>query len=275
VWHDGASCGAYRAATEATDALAALAKARRWKACPGPGCGALIDKAVGDCNFVRHDACGTGFCFHCGRAYVDGTPTPRNAHGTPACGCGLWNYADEADDNDGDDDDAGVVGDGPRGGGRAAAAPLEMVALVDGAAAAAAAAALGGGGGGGGGARRAPPGAPLPLGVPVRLPRAGVPLDLDDLLDAAANGERRLPNGIVHDLEMRTCSYPACRREFVSLAALAAHLRATTQHDVFVCCGRPFVSLDGLAQHQRDSAPAHHEYSCYERGEADGAVAAY
>lgn len=88
LWHQGSSCAAYQAERESIDALRVLAKQRKWKACPG--CGELIDKVAGDCNFLRHIACGTGFCFSCEVPYASLKPTRENQHGRAACRCGLW-----------------------------------------------------------------------------------------------------------------------------------------------------------------------------------------
>lgn len=85
AWHGGVSCGAYQAEKDGTDALRALARAREWKACPG--CGELIDKEAADCNFVLHEACGTPFCFHCGKRYKNVEATPQNLHGQADCQC--------------------------------------------------------------------------------------------------------------------------------------------------------------------------------------------
>lgn len=88
LWHQRSTCAAYQAERESTDALRVLAKRRKWRACPG--CGVLIDKVAGDCNFLRHTACGTGFCFSCGVPYASLKPTRENQHGRAACRCGLW-----------------------------------------------------------------------------------------------------------------------------------------------------------------------------------------
>lgn len=228
AWHADVTCAAHQKEVEANDQLRALAKLRQWKACPG--CGELIDKAAGDCNFVRHEACGTGFCFHCGRAYEHQRPTPRNSHGKPACQCGLCNYADE------EEDDARVVGDGvneaaerrgapraaaPRFGERDDAPPVAAVRMRDPPPPAERA-------GIAGGVdlyanfleyleaeaewrelerdavRRGDANDDHAVGLVLRS-RAEVPLDLVDLVSMVHDGVRRLPNGIMHDLQ--TCTF--------------------------------------------------------------------
>lgn len=92
LWHEGQSCAAHERARHASDALTTLARARKWKTCPG--CGVLIDKNPADCNYVRHEECGTAFCFRCGAKYISQKGTAENVHGRPACRCGLWSSPD-------------------------------------------------------------------------------------------------------------------------------------------------------------------------------------
>ncbi|GAB0497881.1 hypothetical protein MMPV_009218 [Pyropia vietnamensis] len=196
-WHEAMTCAAHRRSRDGSDALMELAQARAWKACPG--CGVLIDKVLGDCNFVRHQACGTGFCFRCGLKYLSQGSTAQNAHGKPACQCGLW------------DKEVG----------------------------------------------------PRPNNVR-RVDRADAVLDLPSLLQDVSFRVRYLPNRILQDFQNYTCCYECCRREFASLAALAAHLQMTCKHNVHFCCGRPFLTMDAMRAHQRDAIAEEHVWFSFE-----------
>lgn len=260
LWHKYMTCAAYQAERESTDALRVLAKQRKWKACPG--CGELIDKEAGDCNFVRHRACGTGFCFSCGLAYASLKPTPENEHGRAACQCGLWRYTDSEGDDDDDvsssdsdydsysdtdssDSGAGAGAEADPPGERGAqddAVGYNFIGLVE-------------------AALKAPPpqledGGGTPV---VHVARNEETLDLRLLLRQVDYG-RRLPNGLVRDLRNSRCSYPSCNREFVSLGALQDHLSNTLSHSVLLCCNRPFLTAASLDQHLRNSTARPHRY---------------
>lgn len=86
-WHTGKSCQQYRSEQEADDELLKLARQQKWKSCPR--CGNMIERRLGDCNFVRC-RCGCGFCHKCGVAYRDSKIRSNNNHGTPGCTCGLF-----------------------------------------------------------------------------------------------------------------------------------------------------------------------------------------
>lgn len=86
-WHLGKSCQQYVSEQEADNELLKLAREQKWKSCPR--CGNMIERRIGDCNFVRC-RCGCGFCHKCGVAYRDLQGRSNNSHGTPGCTCGLF-----------------------------------------------------------------------------------------------------------------------------------------------------------------------------------------
>jgi hypothetical protein len=80
-------------------AMLQLSAKQQWKQCPK--CMQMVERSEG-CNHMLC-RCGSGFCYKCGQPYKDKKPAPGNVHGTPACGCALF---DVPEDNDGDEDDA-------------------------------------------------------------------------------------------------------------------------------------------------------------------------
>jgi IBR domain, a half RING-finger domain/Zinc finger, C3HC4 type (RING finger) len=96
-WHAQKSCEQHRRERACDDALQILAREECWKPCPG--CGELVEKRLGDCNFIRC-RCGECFCHNCGVAYISTTETANNRHGTPGCPCGLWPIEDNFEDED-------------------------------------------------------------------------------------------------------------------------------------------------------------------------------
>lgn len=86
LWHTGVTCAEFSEQKEQT-ALARLAKEKGWQKCPK--CESLIEKNLGDCNFVSC-TCGCSFCHKCGKEYRDTQSTENNLHGTAACECGLF-----------------------------------------------------------------------------------------------------------------------------------------------------------------------------------------
>lgn len=89
LWHAGKKCEQVQAEIDRSGFME-LAKQRQWKPCPS--CGIMVDRKLGDCNFVLC-RCGVGFCHKCGVKYKDLVPNNRNSHGSPACSCGLFDQA--------------------------------------------------------------------------------------------------------------------------------------------------------------------------------------
>ncbi|PNH04164.1 hypothetical protein TSOC_009698 [Tetrabaena socialis] len=87
-WHEGFTCDRFqdlqRSASSAEDAaMLRLAVGKQWKQCPR--CKQLVERSQG-CNFIRC-RCGGMFCYSCGTAYANATPTGGNPYGTPGCKC--------------------------------------------------------------------------------------------------------------------------------------------------------------------------------------------
>lgn len=92
AWHEGVSCEHFqrlpphlRASEDV--ALLQVAKDKGLRQCPQ--CNHLVERQVGDCNFVRC-RCECSFCYACGTPYASTEPTATNSHGTPGCGCSLF-----------------------------------------------------------------------------------------------------------------------------------------------------------------------------------------
>ncbi|GLC42598.1 hypothetical protein PLESTF_000735500 [Pleodorina starrii] len=95
-WHQGYTCAAFQALPahlrSAEDAaMLQLSERQQWKRCPA--CKLVVERSEG-CNHMKC-RCGCDFCYGCGKPYKDTSPTPDNAHGTPACGCPLFNVPAE------------------------------------------------------------------------------------------------------------------------------------------------------------------------------------
>ncbi|GLI59474.1 hypothetical protein VaNZ11_001357 [Volvox africanus] len=114
-WHKGYTCEAFQALPahlrSADDAaMLQLSKQKQWKQCPR--CKQMVERSEG-CNHMLC-RCGSNFCYACGEPYKDTKATASNVHGTPACGCPLFDVpADENQDRDevvgeDQDEDAGV-----------------------------------------------------------------------------------------------------------------------------------------------------------------------
>ncbi|GFR41997.1 hypothetical protein Agub_g2811 [Astrephomene gubernaculifera] len=95
-WHKGYTCAQFQQLPphqrSAEDAAALLFSAKQqWKQCPS--CKQMVERSEG-CNHMRC-RCGCDFCYACGKAYRDSSPTADNQHGTPACGCSLFDVPEE------------------------------------------------------------------------------------------------------------------------------------------------------------------------------------
>jgi hypothetical protein len=88
------------------------------------GCKELIEKHVGDCNYVQC-RCQVRFCFHCGVEYKSSEITEANTHGTAGCDCGLWTYNEDEEEESDDSNDGDDVENGYNQGGPAIAGPVD------------------------------------------------------------------------------------------------------------------------------------------------------
>lgn len=252
-WHEGKSCAEARAeGGEGGDAaVEALAQANEWRRCPR--CEEMIEKQVGDCNFVRC-RCRCAFCHRCGVEYVGTAATEANEHGTPSCQCGLWSYEDDVESSDGEQPGS-ADGHAARAGVAAAARdhlleapPLPRLGYAvvqpspaespdddddddD-------------------GVWGRPAAEPVsadnvasPAGAPSRRVRIGT------ILGDARKRRRNISNGVYRDLSRSVCPY--CHGGFTTEHGLETHLETTEAHDVWVCCGRLFLFETSLAQHSR------------------------
>jgi hypothetical protein len=99
-WHEGVACNSFQQLpgdfrTQADLDLLRLAAEQQFRKCPS--CGELIERRVGDCNWVSC-RCSCKFCYACGARYKKHKPTATNEHGTPGCKCGLFDDVKPHDD---------------------------------------------------------------------------------------------------------------------------------------------------------------------------------
>ncbi|GLC42596.1 hypothetical protein PLESTB_001117400 [Pleodorina starrii] len=100
-WHHGYTCAAFQALPahlrSAEDAaMLQLSERQQWKRCPA--CKLIVERSEG-CNHMRC-RCGCDFCYGCGKPYKDTRPTPDNVHGTPACGCPLFDVPEDIEEEE-------------------------------------------------------------------------------------------------------------------------------------------------------------------------------
>ena len=91
-WHQGVKCDSFQKIPDdfrdqADLDLLRLAAEQQFRKCPS--CCELVEKRVGDCNWIEC-RCSCKFCYGCGVRYKKHKPTANNVHGTPGCKCGLF-----------------------------------------------------------------------------------------------------------------------------------------------------------------------------------------
>ena len=91
-WHLDVKCDSFQKLPgdfrdQADLDLLRLAAEQQFRKCPS--CGELVEKRLGDCNFIKC-RCLCEFCYCCGVRYKKHTPTANNVHGSPGCECALF-----------------------------------------------------------------------------------------------------------------------------------------------------------------------------------------